>query len=166
MRGDVAVLPRQGKAVAVAVAFTIDRHDFQRLHDLVKTGKAIPVARLADQQHLRPVHDSRRFEMRKRAVVAIKRYGTQGQVNADARSCLLHIAQVHSFQHGIVLAEKFRALQGRQNACRLIAIGALPFGHRPACAAPERPIDGGAIITRPLQGDLQLFLFVPGQQRL
>ena len=104
--------------------------------------------------------------MRKGRLILGEGHDAQRYLHLDAHARLGHGRKAHSVQHGVILAQKGRALHRGQNACRLDIVRALPFGHGAAGAGAERGINAAIVMPGPLQCDLQLGPLLPAEQTL
>jgi hypothetical protein len=138
MAAQRGALPGQQEAVAATLALTFQRHDLQRLHDLVETEQRRAVARLADQQDRQAAVVDRRVA-REGEIVILEGDHAHGQDHVDPGGGVGHLRVAQPRDFGFVFVEQLRALPRGQDARGLKPARDLPVGHRVARAGAESP---------------------------
>jgi hypothetical protein len=161
----VALCPVRRKLSRAAFALALQRHDLQRLHDLVETEQRRAVARLADQQDRQTAVVDRRVAGEGEVVILEGDHAhRQDHVDPGGRIGDLRIAQPRDL--GLVFVQQLRALPRGQDARGLQPARDLPVGHGPARARAEGAVDAAPVEAEILHRDLQRVAFLAGQLRL
>ena len=151
-----------GKTIFAAHPFTVDRHHFQRLQNVVKPVKAALIAGFGNEKN--PQARPGLFgEMHEGRLVMIKldQRHWQGNFNAsfglgnglEPKFCLIHL----------IIGDQGQPLRCGQNACRLEPVHALPFGHGIARARSKGSINRGCVKPVPTKRRLQCLALVACQ---
>ena len=162
---DPVIRPGQDEGVAAQLTLPLQRHDFQRLHQVVKPRQRGLVAGLGDEK--RAVARAVLFlVLHEGRLVAVEGDKGQGQGNLDPRLILGHGLKPDGVAFAFIARKQATPLRGGQDAGRLKPLGRLPFCHAAPCAGAEGAVDGTGVMAIPLQRLLKLFPVIAGQKRL
>ena len=102
--------------------------------------------------------------MRKGRLVFLKADQRCGKHHFNACAVVADNSHSKPVKNRVELAQKRFSLQGRQNSRWLEPVGGLPIRHRIARATAKRTINGGIVISCPLQRDLQFLASILVEQ--